>query len=170
MRAIGADLPGRGQMPACRALALGVLVALAGMIATVAPSWPALEEDVGLAYLFRLRGPLAAPPDVVVVAIDPPSARALGQSVKPSEWPRTPRTLRTVGFHEVLAAAERGAAGAAWLRETFAGQAVFVGFLAAGGAVSFRAGGCTSLKQREGSKKRAGRPGPALESPAAHKP
>lgn len=42
-----------------------------------------------------------------------------------------PRSVRTITFFEVLEAAARGVEGAAWLRETFAGRAVFVGFSAA---------------------------------------
>jgi adenylate cyclase len=42
-----------------------------------------------------------------------------------------PRSVRTVGFHDVLDAAGRGAEGASWLRDTFAGRAVFIGFSAA---------------------------------------
>lgn len=251
---------------------LGMVTALAAMLFALTPLAPALEEDVGLGWLFRMRGPRQPPLDVAVVAIDEESARALGQLSQPDKWPRTlhahlidalsaagvrvvsfdlaflepkngddalaaalaragnvvlldflerqdngqsetrierrlppiallansaaahgpfplpktglvhaywlaksgaggvatlpvlawqifdaetaretfaqrgigaeddaryldyygpPRSVRTVGFHQVLEAAARGAEGAAWLRETFAGRAAFVGFSAA---------------------------------------
>ena len=62
------------------------------------------------------------------------SARAQ-RALDAGEWARyldfygPPRSVRTIGFHEVLNAADGG--GGPWLRETFAGRAVFVGFSAA---------------------------------------
>jgi len=41
------------------------------------------------------------------------------------------RSVPTVGFHQVLQAAEGSGGGAAWLRQTFSGRAVFVGYSAA---------------------------------------
>jgi class 3 adenylate cyclase/CHASE2 domain-containing sensor protein len=67
---------------------LVTLVALAGMLAALSPVGHRLEESVGLAGLFHLRGPRAPPADVVVVAIDRSAAQALGLSIRPSEWPR----------------------------------------------------------------------------------
>src|SRR3970040_2596039 len=47
------------------------------------------EESVGLQALFRLRGPLAAPENVAVVAIAGESADFYGlSSSDPDEWPR----------------------------------------------------------------------------------
>ncbi len=259
----------------CRGFALGMVVAFAAVLFALTPFAASLEEDFGLTWLFRMRGPRPAPPEVAVVAIDREAARSLGQSPQPVQWPRTlharlidalagagarvvsfdvsfrtpardeeddralaaalaragnvvlldflevqdtghaglrveqrwppiaalaeaaaahgpfplpktgrlhaywmfkheaggiatlpvlalrvfvadaapqspahrrvdaadearyldyygpPRSVRTVGFHEVLDAAARGADGAAWLRETFGGRAVFVGFSAA---------------------------------------
>ncbi|NML18046.1 CHASE2 domain-containing protein [Azohydromonas caseinilytica] len=72
-----------------RALGLGMLVALAGILAAMSPWAPGLEENAGLSTLFHLRGPRLPPADVVVVAIDQPSAQALGQPLRPAEWPRS---------------------------------------------------------------------------------
>lgn len=249
-----------------------MVTALSAMLFALTPLAPALEEDIGLGWLFRMRGLRQPPLDVAVVAIDGESARALGQSPQPAQWPRAlharlidslssaevrvvsfdllfqkatgddtalaaalaragnvvlldyleqpdtgraelrierrlppiaplaesaaahgpfplpktgrlhaywlfksgaggvatlpvlawqifdaeaaretlarrgigadddqryldfygpPRSVRTVGFHEVLEAAGRGTEGASWLRETFAGRAVFVGYSAA---------------------------------------
>jgi adenylate cyclase len=256
-------------------LGLGMVAAVCAILFALTPFGHALEEDLGLGWLFRMRGPRQPPRDVVVVAIDGESARALGQLPQPAQWPRTlharlidalstagvrvigfdlsfavpardpnddralatavaragnvvlldfleqpdtgrvelqieqrlppielladsaaahgpfplpktglvhaywlarsgaggvatlpvlawqifdaeaaratlskrgsgaedearyldyygpPRSVRTVGFHDVLEAAARGSEGAAWLRETFAGRAAFVGFSAA---------------------------------------
>lgn len=72
-----------------RVLGMGLLVALGGVTFALAPPAPALEADVGLAWLFRARGPRQPPAEVAVVAINRESARMLGQSIKPAEWPRT---------------------------------------------------------------------------------
>ena len=47
-----------------------------------------IEEDFELNWLFHLRGPVKAPLEVVVVAIDEQSGQKLGLPSKPSEWPR----------------------------------------------------------------------------------
>jgi adenylate cyclase len=65
-----------------------MLVALAGILAMLSPLGHQLEENVGLASLFHLRGPRMPPTAVAVVAIDRVSAQALGQSVRPAEWSR----------------------------------------------------------------------------------
>src|SRR5262245_59052638 len=46
-----------------------------------------LEEVYGLGALFRVRGPVPAPPDVVIVAIDLASQERLKLRSQP--WPRT---------------------------------------------------------------------------------
>ena len=71
------------------ALALGVLVALAGLLAVALPHGADIEENYGLQWLFDARGPVAPPSEVVVVAIDELSARKLGLPDKPRDWPRS---------------------------------------------------------------------------------
>ena len=71
-----------------RAIGLGSIVALMAMLVALAPLTQALEEDIGLIWLFRMRGPRAVPANVAVVAIDRAAARALGQPSQLSEWPR----------------------------------------------------------------------------------
>lgn len=73
---------------ASNAILLGLLVASAGLLAAATPAGEELEEDFGLSWLFRARGPVAAPIDVVIVAIDEQSSRDLGLPDKPSAWPR----------------------------------------------------------------------------------
>lgn len=75
--------------PILRALTLGLSVALAGALLASVPSIQALEETVGLTWLFKLRGPRTPPTDMVMVAIDEVSSLALGVPTDPRKWPRT---------------------------------------------------------------------------------
>lgn len=63
---------------------LGCVIGLLGVLGYFLP----LEEKFGLFWLFHLRGAITAPTDVVVVAIDQPSATQLDLSIKPRLWPR----------------------------------------------------------------------------------
>jgi adenylate cyclase len=79
----------RRALTGLRALAIGVLTAVAGALFTASPLGARVEEWAGLGLLFQLRGPRVPPADVVVVAIDAPSAAALGLPLSPVRWPRT---------------------------------------------------------------------------------
>ena len=70
-------------------LLVGSLIGALGVLALLTPLGWSLEENIGLTALFHLRGPIAAPSEVVVVAIDQPSADALALPAKPSDWPRS---------------------------------------------------------------------------------
>ena len=70
------------------ALWLGLLVAAAGALAVLADTSMGVDESLGLRWLFALRGPVAPPPQLLVVAIDEPSAQALGLPERPKGWPR----------------------------------------------------------------------------------
>jgi adenylate cyclase len=59
------------------ALLLGLAVGLAGVIASLVPAVLRWEEEVGLEWLFRLRGARTPPADVVVVSVDEASAAVL---------------------------------------------------------------------------------------------
>lgn len=72
-----------------KGLLLGLLVALAGILLASSSMGRWMEEDVGLAWLFRLRGPLPAPGEVVVVSIDYDSSKRLGLANNPRKWPRS---------------------------------------------------------------------------------
>lgn len=80
---------GRAANRWTRALLFGALVSLVGATLLVLPWGAELEEHFGLAWLFQLRGPVKAPDDVVIVAIDKEAAVRLGLPLKPSEWPRS---------------------------------------------------------------------------------
>lgn len=72
-----------------KSLLLGFVVALAGILLASSSMGRWLEEEVGLVWLFQLRGPLPAPGEVVVVSIDYKSSQRLGLVNKPSKWPRS---------------------------------------------------------------------------------
>ena len=68
---------------------LGIFTGLLGVIIYLSPAGSWLEERLGLSTLFLVRGAINAPADVVVIAIDQPSANQLNLSIKPRLWPRS---------------------------------------------------------------------------------
>jgi adenylate cyclase len=71
-----------------RGLALALLVALVGLVVASLPTGREWEEDFGLTWLFRLRGPIAPPDAVTIVSIDSESSDRLGLPDNPRKWPR----------------------------------------------------------------------------------
>lgn len=71
-----------------KATVLGLLTAAAGLPVGITPLGLSLEEDIGLSWLFKVRGPRAAPPEVMVISIDRESARRLDLPNAPRKWPR----------------------------------------------------------------------------------
>jgi adenylate cyclase len=71
-----------------KAILLGLFTGILGILASLIPFALDLEEHAGLDWLFTLRGPRTPRSDVVVVAIDKPSADALGLPNEPAKWPR----------------------------------------------------------------------------------
>jgi class 3 adenylate cyclase len=84
--------PGRA-LPALTSVrnagALVITLWLVSVLLAITPLAASLEEQLGLAFLFRTRGVREPPSDVVVVAIDRAASRALGQSERIAEWPRS---------------------------------------------------------------------------------
>ena len=72
-----------------KALPLGVLIAITGLIISFSQSAHDFEEDIGLGLLFKLRGARQAPTDAVVVSIDKESAERLSIPENPDKWPRS---------------------------------------------------------------------------------
>ncbi len=68
---------------------IGLGVAGLGALLATSPWGAALEERVGLAALFRVRGPLEPASDVAVVSLDHASAERLGLPELICEWPRS---------------------------------------------------------------------------------
>jgi adenylate cyclase len=70
-------------------LLVGVFVGLAGLVLDLSPLGLAFERNVGLTWLFKVRGPVEPPPDVVVVAMDGRTGDQLGLPLLPRDWPRS---------------------------------------------------------------------------------
>ena len=74
---------------AIKAVSLGLLVGLTGLVLSYVPFFHELEEDVGLGLLFKFRGVRQPPGDAVVVSIDKESAEQLNIPENPDKWPRS---------------------------------------------------------------------------------
>jgi adenylate cyclase len=68
---------------------LGLITGIVGLGASLAPFGLFLEEDIGLDMLFQLRGPRAAPPEVLIVAVDKASSDRLDLPNDLRKWPRS---------------------------------------------------------------------------------
>ncbi len=69
-------------------LILGTLIAIQGLVSLIIPPIARLEPDIGLKWLFDLRGSRPAPEDVIVVTIDRDSSKKLQLPNIPRKWPR----------------------------------------------------------------------------------
>ena len=69
-------------------LLLSIITGLIGVGVFLTPYGQKLEEKFGLYWLFHLRGAIAAPDEVVVIAIDQPSATQFNLPLLPRLWPR----------------------------------------------------------------------------------
>lgn len=67
---------------------LGILTGVVGLLVSLIPFGFEIEENIGLAILFKLRGARPAPSDVVIVSIDKDSATHLNLPADPKKWPR----------------------------------------------------------------------------------
>ncbi len=72
-----------------KVITLSVFTSLVGVIALLIPPVADLETDVGLKWLFNLRGPRPAPEQVMVVTIDQASSRRYQLPNEPHKWPRS---------------------------------------------------------------------------------
>jgi adenylate cyclase len=72
-----------------KAILLGVVIGLAGLIASPFSFFLAIEEDVGLGLLFKLRGAVKGPSDAVVISIDRESSEHLDLPDNPDKWHRS---------------------------------------------------------------------------------
>lgn len=70
-----------------RSVLVAFMVAVIGLVVTVSPFGEELEQ-FGLRWMFRWRGPVAPPADVVVITQDKQSARELGQGTRTENWSR----------------------------------------------------------------------------------
>ena len=72
-----------------RAWGIGLLTGALGALVALTPPGMSLEERFGLSWLFWVRGPVEAPPEVSVVSLDRRSADSLGLGDKIHNWPRS---------------------------------------------------------------------------------
>jgi len=72
-----------------KGLLLGWAIGLAGALFGLSTYGTLFERSVGLDWLFSVRGAIAAPQSVAVVAIDSRTGPRLGMSALPREWPRS---------------------------------------------------------------------------------
>ncbi len=72
-----------------KAVILGLLTGIIGLIIGLIPFGLDLEENVGLDVLFKLRGVRQAPPDVIIVTVDKVSADNLNLPDDLRKWPRS---------------------------------------------------------------------------------
>ena len=71
------------------ALLIGMLTGLVGILLGLSPYGTFFERNVGLSFLFNVRGALPAPNDVAIVAIDNHTGEQLELPDLPREWPRS---------------------------------------------------------------------------------
>jgi adenylate cyclase len=72
-----------------KGLAVGLITGLAGVLFGLTSWGTTFERSVGLSWLFNMRGPIAAPPEVAVVAINGQTGDRLGLPSLPRDWSRT---------------------------------------------------------------------------------
>ena len=71
------------------AATLGLLTGVIGLALSIVPSVSALEDSVGLRWLFRIRGPITPPSNVTIISVDEGAPLRLGLPQLFREWPRS---------------------------------------------------------------------------------
>jgi adenylate cyclase len=66
-----------------------LLIGIFGAILSLTKMGLYFEEELGLAWLFKLRGSITSPEDVIIVNIDKSSAEILRLPEDPEKWPRS---------------------------------------------------------------------------------
>jgi adenylate cyclase len=87
-----------------KGLLFGLATGLAGALLALTPLGEDFEKHIGLDWLFHVRGPMAPPPEVAVVAINERDTAGLGLPELPRDWPRA------IHGRLIEALVERGAA------------------------------------------------------------
>jgi adenylate cyclase len=72
-----------------KAIIVSLLIGTLGVMASLVPMGIALEENIGLDALFRLRGARKPPSDVTIVSLDKASADYFNLPIDPDKWPRS---------------------------------------------------------------------------------
>ena len=78
-----------------------LLIGVLGFLFCQTKAGADLEEDFGLDWLFKLRGEISPPPDIVIISIDQASAEILHLPDDPEKWPRThyAQLIKTINAH-----------------------------------------------------------------------
>lgn len=74
------------------ALRLGLAAAVCGLLISLLPAVIDLENNLGLSWMFGIRGPRPAPPEVVIIGIDDESSLNLNLPAGSAPWPRSLHT------------------------------------------------------------------------------
>ena len=72
-----------------KGLGVGLLVAIVGIGLGLSSLGAKFEQDVGLGWLYSVRGPISPPDDVVIVSIDGRTGDNLNLPTLPRDWPRS---------------------------------------------------------------------------------
>ena len=72
-----------------KSIVAGVVTGVVGVVLELTPLGAGFEKDVGLNWLFNVRGSIKPPSDVVVVNIDARTGVYLDLPERPRNWPRT---------------------------------------------------------------------------------
>ncbi len=72
-----------------KGLFVGLATGLVGVALVSTPPGSYFEENVGLAWLFRMRGTVQPPPNMAIVAINERAVEGLGLPRLPRDWPRS---------------------------------------------------------------------------------
>lgn len=72
-----------------KGLTVGVVTGLLGAVLALTPLGNDFEKNVGLAWMFNVRGPTVPSPQVAVVAINERAAAKIGLPPLPRDWPRS---------------------------------------------------------------------------------
>jgi len=73
----------------CAALLTGLLLAGASFVFFLSPWGQQLEENIGLALLFKMRGPRTPPDNIIIINPDQNSSQKMNLPEKFNKWPRT---------------------------------------------------------------------------------
>jgi adenylate cyclase len=72
-----------------KGVAVGIVTGLFGGMLALTPLGNDFEKNVGLAWLFNMRGATTPPPEVVVVAINERASAKINLPALPRDWPRS---------------------------------------------------------------------------------
>ena len=72
-----------------KAVVVGFITGILGLVISLAPFGLDLEEALGLDFLFKLRGHREVPAEIIIVTMDKVSSNSLNLPAEPRKWPRS---------------------------------------------------------------------------------